>query len=114
MTELNKQSVQTIQSEINDILTPLQEKYGITISLGTIHWSKDELRTKLTARIGKATPKLSKDSFSVGETVKMNHKSIDPNNQFIIEKINNKNIKVRSLDGGGRYNVNPSFLIKIS
>ena len=116
MTELNRQTVQTIHSEIQDLLTPLQEKYGIAISLGSVRFNAHELRTKLTAKIGKATPRLSKSDFNVGDIVGINDKSIDANDRFEIIKINNKNIKVRGLDGlahrDRKYSVSPGLLIK--
>ena len=116
MTELNRQTVQTIHSEIQDLLTPLQEKYGIVISLGSVRFNAHELRTKLTAKIGKATPRLSKSDFNVGDIVGINDKSIDANDQFEVIKINNKNIKVRGLDGlahrDRKYSVSPGLLIK--
>jgi len=116
MTELSKQTVQTIHSEIQDLLAPLQEKYGININLGSVRFNAHELRTKLTARIGKATPRLSKNDFNVGDIVGINDKSIDVNDRFEIIKINNKNIKVRGLDGLGMrdpiYSVSPGLLIK--
>ena len=114
--ELNRQTVQSIHSEIQDLLAPLQEKYGITISLGNVRYDSSELRTKLTARVGNASPRLSKNDFNVGDVVGIKDKSIDANDQFEVIKINNKNIKVKGLDGLGSrdriYNVSPSLLKK--
>ena len=114
MTELNRQTVQTIHSEIQDLLTPLQEKYGIAISLGSVRFTTNELRTKLTAKIGKAAPRLSKSDFRIGDIVGINDKSIDPNDDFEVIKINSKNIKVHKLGSVNRgiYNVSPGLLIK--
>jgi hypothetical protein len=116
MTELNRQTVQSIHSEIQDLLAPLQEKYGITISLGNVRYDSSELRTKLTARVGKATPRLSKNDFNVGDIVGIKSPKVDPNDQFEVIKINNKNIVVKGLDGLGsmdrKYNVSPGLLIK--
>ena len=111
--ELNRQTVQSIHSEIQDLLAPLQEKYGIAISLGSVRFTTNELRTKLTARIGKATPRLSKNDFRIGDIVGINDKSIDANDRFEIIKINNKNIKVKETDGRHTiYSVSPGLLIK--
>ena len=113
MTELNRQTVQSIHSEIQNLLAPLQEKYGITISLGNVRYDSSELRTKLTARIGKAAKRLSRNDFNVGDIVGINDKSIDPNDEFEVIKINNKNIKVKETDGRHTiYNVSPGLLIK--
>jgi len=116
MTELNRQTVQSIHGEIQDLLSPLQKKYGININLGSVRFNAHELRTKLTARVGKAIPRLSKNDFNVGDIVGINDKSIDPNDQFEVIKINNKNIKVKGLDGLGSmdriFNCSPGLLIK--
>ena len=52
----------------------------------------------------------TKMSFSVGDTVGINHKKMDPNKTFRITKINNKNIKVSGDDGS--YTVSPRLLVK--
>ena len=112
--ELNRQTVQSIHSEIQDLLAPLQEKYGINISLGSVRYDSNELRTKLTARVGKATPRLSKNDFNVGDVVGIKSPKVDPNDKFEVIKINNKNIKVHKLgsENRGIYNVSPGLLIK--
>ena len=115
MTELNRQTVQSIYSEIQDLLAPLQEKYGINISLGSVRYDENELRTKLTARVGKATPRLSKNDFNVGDIVGIKSPKVNPNDEFEVIKINNNNIKVRGFEGYDRsvtYNVSPGLLIK--
>ena len=55
-----------------------------------------------------------KSSFSVGDLVGIDHKTMDPDKTFRITKINNKNIKVISTDPGpkNQYTVSPSLLIK--
>jgi len=55
-----------------------------------------------------------KNSFSVGDIVGIDHKTMDPDKTFRITKINNKNIKVISTDPGpkNQYTVSPSLLIK--
>ena len=53
--------------------------------------------------------------FQVGDTVKINHKKVDPKAQFRIEKIMSKNIKVMALDGSkSMIKVSPGLLVKIS
>ena len=69
----------------------------------------------MTARVGEATPKASREDFQVGDTVKINHKKVDPKAQFRIEKIMSKNIKVMALDGSkSMIKVSPGLLVKIS
>ena len=59
----------------------------------------------------------AKSSFSVGDIVGIDHKKIDPKQNFRIIKINSKNIKVQASDVGdgrigGKYTVSPSLLVK--
>ena len=59
----------------------------------------------------------AKSTFRVGDTVGINHKKVDPKQTFRIVRINNKNIKVQTIDVvdgriGGMFNVSPSLLIK--
>ena len=58
-----------------------------------------------------------KMSFSIGDIVGIDHKKIDPNQNFRVIKINNKNIKVQASDVGdgrvgGIYTVSPSLLVR--
>ena len=59
----------------------------------------------------------AKSSFRIGDIVGIDHKKIDPKQNFRITKINNKNIKVQASDVGdgrvgGMYTVSPSLLVK--
>ena len=54
-----------------------------------------------------------KNTFRVGDIVSIYHKKIDPNQNFRIIKINNKNIKVVSTsDRFNMYTVSPNLLVK--
>ena len=54
-----------------------------------------------------------KNSFRVGDIVGIDHKKINPSENFRITKINNKNIKVvSSSDRFKEYTVSPGLLIK--
>jgi hypothetical protein len=110
---LNRQKVQDFRVDFEKAVAQLEKDYGVTISLGTIRFDANELRAKMTARVGEATP--SREDFNVGDTVKINHKKVDPKAQFRVEKINQKNIKLMALDGTrSMVNASPSLLIKIS
>ena len=55
-------------------------------------------------------------SFNVGDIVGINHKKMDPKQNFRVIKINSKNIKVQASDVadgriGGMYTVSPSLLV---
>ena len=58
----------------------------------------------------------AKVSFRVGDIVGIDHKKIDPKQNFRVIKINSKNIKVQASDVadgriGGMYTVSPSLLV---
>ena len=78
------------------------EKSDINKMIDQINIRKSELRHEI------------KSSFSVGDIVGIEHKTMDPDKTFRITKINNKNIKVISTDPGpkNQYTVSPSLLIK--
>jgi len=114
---LNKQKVKGFRGDFEKAVAQLEKDYGVTISLGTIRFDAQELRAKMTARVGDAPQKSSKDDFQIGDVVGINHKKVSPNDEFKIIKINNKNIKVQAInvgDGriGGLINVSPSLLVK--
>ena len=111
------QEVKSFRNDFQSAITELQEKYGVNINAGTIRYSDNELRFKVTARKGKVTPKLSKEAFQIGDTVKINHKSAT-GKQFRVEKIMTKNIRVTEINLpkgriGGQVRVSPSLLEKI-
>jgi hypothetical protein len=55
-----------------------------------------------------------KSQFGIGDRVKINHKTINPNLLFEITKINRKNIKVVCVDNKFKsYSVSPRLLEKI-
>ena len=56
--------------------------------------------------------RLGKDDFKVGDIVGINHKKVNPKDQFRITKIMTKNIKVEKLNGLGIIKVSPSLLVK--
>ena len=54
-----------------------------------------------------------KNSFRIGDIVGIDHKKINPSDNFRITKINNKNIKVVSTsDRFNMYTVSPNLLVK--
>ena len=55
-----------------------------------------------------------KDTFRIGDIVGIDHKKISPSENFRIYKINNKNIKVVSIDAcpKNQYTVSPNLLVK--
>jgi len=54
------------------------------------------------------------NELNVGTIVKINHKKINPMDQFRITKINRKNVKCQKLNSSIIYTVTPSLLEVIS
>ena len=108
---MTKTDVQNFRNDFHNAITELQNKYGVNISTGTIRYSTDELRFKVTARKGKVIAKLDKNSFSVGEKVTINHKSCK-GKIYEVVKVMTKNIKVQEIGGFGLIRVSPSLLVK--
>ena len=114
---LNKQKVQEFRGEFQKAVEQLEKDFGVAISLGAISFNSNELRAKMTAKVGSPVVRATKNDFQVGDIVGINHKKVNSNDEFEIIKINNKNIKVKAInvgDGriGGMINVSPSLLVK--
>ena len=63
----NKQKVQSFRGDFQQAVAQLEKDYGVNISLGTISYGKDELRSKMTVKVGDAITKFStKDDFKLG------------------------------------------------
>lgn len=73
-----------------------------------------DMQDRLISEIKNQQRENVKSQLSVGATVRINHKTVNPKDQFIVEKINRKNIKVKKLNGVGSYNVSPGLLEVIS
>lgn len=54
------------------------------------------------------------EQLNIGTVVKINHKKINPTDQFRITKINRKNVKCQKLNSNVIYTVTPSLLEVIS
>ena len=114
---LNKQKVKGFRSDFEKAVAQLEKDYGVTISLGTIRFDSQELRAKMTAKVGDAPVRASKDDFNIGDVVGINHKKINPNDEFKVVKVNNKTITVEKMnvgDGriGAQMRVSVSLLVK--
>ena len=96
---MTKQEVKNFRGDFQNAVAQLEKQYGVNINLGTISFNNEELRAKMTARKGEKIQKLSKNDFNVGDIVSINHKKINSNLKFKIVKINNKNIKVKAIEG---------------
>ena len=110
---LNKQKVQSFRGDFAKAVAQLEKQYGVNIALGTIRYDANELRAKMTATVGDATPSMSRNDFNVGDIVSINHKKVDSKRRFKIDKINAKNIKVSEVEGYAMMTVSPGLLIKV-
>jgi len=114
---MTKQEVQKFRAEFQKTVAQLEKDFGVNINLGTIRFDANELRAKMTARKGEVIEKGTKDDFQVGDIVGINHKKVNPRDQFRIIKIMSKNIKVVKLNVSagniaGEIRVSPSLLVK--
>ena len=109
---LTKNDVKRFRGDFQKAVDQLERDYGVTISLGTIHYDSGGLRATMKAQVGEAPARLGKDDFQVGEVVFIMHKKVDPIRTFEIIKIMSNNIKVRDRDNNQMINVSPSLLKK--
>lgn len=73
-----------------------------------------DMQDRLISEVRDYQRENAKSQLSIGATVRINHKKVNPNDQFIVEKINRKNVKVKKLNGIGSYTVSPGLLEVIS
>lgn len=109
---MTRQEVQQFRTDFQKAVAQLEEQYGVNIGLGTIRFDQDGLRATMKAEKGEKIERLGKDDFKVGDIVGINHKKVNPKDQFRITKIMTKNIKVEKLNGIGIIKVSPSLLVK--
>ena len=109
---VDKQNVREFRSDFQEAVAKLEEQYGVNISLGTISFSGDELRSKMTVIEGEKAERAVREDFRIGDTVKINHKSTI-GKQWRIEKIMTKNIRVSEINGSGSMRVSPGLLVKL-
>ena len=108
---MTKQEVKTFRGDFQKAVAQLEEQYGVNISLGTIRFDVNGLSAKMKAEKGEKIVRATKDDFKVGEIVGITHKKVNPNDTFIIYKINSKNIGVKGANGA-MMRVSPSLLFK--
>ena len=114
---MTKQEVKTFRGDFQKAVAQLEAQYGVNISLGTIRFDVNGLSAKMKAEKGENIIRATKNDFMVGDIVGINHKKVNPNDEFEVIKINAKNIKVRAINVGvgqvgGLFTVTPGLLIK--
>ena len=114
---LNKQKVTEFRGDFEKAVAQLEKDYGVAISLGAISFNSNELRAKMTAKVGSPVVRYIINDFQVGDIVGINHKKVNKNDEFEIIKINAKNVKVQKINvGDGRIgalmSVSPGLLVK--
>ena len=110
--EFNKDKVSKFRDDFEKAVEGLEKQYGCVIELGTIRYESNQLRAKMTAKIGNKIEKLTSSDFTVGEIVFMNHPKVSNIETFEILKVNMKTIKLRSRDTNQTFNASPVFLKK--
>ena len=114
---MTKQEVQTFRGDFQKAVAQLEEQYGVNISLGTIRFDVNGLSAKMKAEKGEKIIRATRADFTIGDIVGITHKKVNPNDEFEVVKINNKNIKVVKINVpsgniAGEIRVSPSLLIK--
>ena len=109
-----EQKVANFRNDFQNAILELEEKYGVTIKLGTLTYDDTSVRGKISAVKGDRNNVLTKEDFKVGEKVKVSHSKVLPNLLFEVKKINNETIKVVCTTNKFKaYNVSPHLLRKI-
>ena len=114
---MTKQEVKSFRGDFQKAVAQLEAQYGVSISLGTIRFDESGLSAKMKAEKGEKIIRATRADFTIGDIVGINHKKVNPNDEFKIIKINNKNIKVQAINVGagmigGMINVSPGLLVK--
>ena len=90
---LNKQKVTEFRGDFEKAVAQLEKDYSVAISLGTISFNSNELRAKMTAKVGSPVVRAIKNDFQVGD--------------IKVQKINVGDSRV-----GALMNVSPGLLVK--
>ena len=114
---MTKQEVQKFRGDFQLAVAQLEKQYGVNVSLGTIRFDVNGLSAKMKAEKGEKIIRATSDDFQVGDIVGINHKKINKNDDFKINKINGKTITVEMIKGvsgrvGAQMRVSPSLLVK--
>ena len=114
---MTKQEVQKFRGDFQQAVAQLEKQYGVNVSLGTIRFDVNGLSAKMKAEKGEQIIRATKDDFQVGDIVGINHKKVNKNDEFKINKINGKTITVEKINvGNGRIGaqmrVSPGLLVK--
>ena len=109
----NELTVDKFRKDFQSSMAELEEKYGVTINLGTLTYDETSIRGKMTALKGKREKEFDRNDFNIGDTVKINHTKALPTSVFEIIKMNKKNFKVMNVENRRLVNVPPQLLIKL-
>ena len=107
---MTKTEVTEFRGEFAIAVQQLEKEFGINISLGTIRYDVNGLSAKMKAEKGEKIIRATKNDFQIGDIVGINHKKVNPNDEFEVIKINAKNVKLRG--DYGLMSVSPGLLIK--
>jgi len=88
------------------------DKYYLAL-MGVSKLSKEQ-QDRLISEIKAMQRNEVVDQLNVGTIVKINHKKVNPSDQFRVTKINRKNVKCQKLNSNVIYTVTPSLLEVVS
>lgn len=61
ITQFNRTNLKAVNDEINDVLSKVLEKYGLSVKLGDISFDDNSFKTKLTVSTGSKSDSLKRD-----------------------------------------------------
>lgn len=116
--EFTKNNLSQFREEFNKLAKQLEKKFDISISLGVIRFDDTQFSAKMTSIKNNSNSEgtlIKRDSIHVGDIVGIDHKKVNKNDEFVVVKINNKNMKLKCVVGsrvGSLMSAHPSFLFK--
>ena len=112
-TGFDKVTVGQFRIDFQKAIEELEAKYKVNISLGTLTYSEDEVRGKMTATKGEKAAKPKIYEFRFGDVVKVNHRKVSSSKRFKVVKVNRKTILIENVDNiFDRMKVSAGLLIK--
>ena len=109
---MTKTEVKSFRTDFEKAVAQLEKHYGVSISLGTIRFSDNELRAKMTAtkNSGIIVKRLNKNELSIGDSVSVKHPKVNPDWVFRVVAKKTKNVVIEG--NYQRYTINPNLIVK--
>jgi hypothetical protein len=91
---LNDKKVNLFLDDFFKTIKKIEEKHQMVISIDNIQYLSDTIKAKMVCKQGKPLPYYTKEDFTIGELVRVLHKTINSDEVFSVVKINKVNVKV--------------------